>query len=99
MPSPFYYRSVIDRLARLAGPDRPSYIRLRAACALATELSPANPRRDQIQELLHAADPFAVARHKLRDLYDHADPQALVSSTDAPMPQEEQPAEEDDDPL
>ena len=98
MPNPFYFRARIDRLARLAGPENPSYIAVRAACALVKELSPANPRRDQIQQMLRTADPFAFARHKLRDLYDD-DPQVRVSSHDAPLPQEEAPADEDDDPL
>ncbi len=99
MPNPFHFRARIDRLARLAGPENPSYIAVRAVCALVRELSPANPRRDQIQQMLRTADPFAFASHKLRDLYDRADSQSFVPSHDAPIPQEEEPAEEDDDPL
>ena len=113
--NPFHYRATIDRLARLAAKPNPSYVRVGAACALANELSPANPRRDLIRQLLELANPFEHARHKLRDLYDRASASfsppsggrchgvacpALDAGTEGgPLLQEEEPSEEEDDPL
>ena len=113
--NPFHYRATINRLARLADAPNPSYVRLPAACALVRELSPANPRRDLIQHMLEIANPFEHARHKLRDLYDRASASfsppsggrchgvacpALDAGTEGgPLLQEDEPTEEDDDPL
>ena len=60
--NPFHYRATIDRLARLAAKPNPSYVRVHAACALANELSPANPRRDLIRRMLEIANPVEQAR-------------------------------------
>ena len=113
--NPFHYRATIDRLARLAAKPNPSYVRVHAACALANELSPANPRRDLIRRMLEIANPVEQARHKLRDLYDHASASlsppsggrchgvacpALDAGTEGgPLPTEDELPEEDDDPL
>ena len=46
-----------------------------------------------------ATDPFDVARHKLRDLYNWAEPDATVPAPErGPLLQEEEPLQEDDDP-
>ena len=123
--NPFHYRATIDRLARLAAKPNPSYVRVHAACALANELSPANPRRDLIRRMLEIANPVEHARHKLRDLYDRAPipdlfgdplgslrlPLPLGESSlcpplplgegwgEGPRPTDDEPTEEDNDPL
>ena len=113
--NPFHYRATIDRLARLADRPNPSYVRVHAACALANELSPANPRRHLIRRMLEIANPVEQARHKLRNLYDQASASlsppsggrchgvacpALDAGTEGgPLLQEEEPSEEEDDPL
>ena len=102
MPNPFHYRSIIQRLAGLADASNPAHVSLAAAATLARELSPANPRRESIQRLLRDADPFAFARHKLRDLYDRAEPLGPEPAQDPleadPLPSDDEPLEEDDDP-
>ena len=101
MPTPLHYRATVHRLACLADPSKPAYVSVAAAGALARILSPANPRRRIIQQMLQAADAFELARHKLRDLYDR-EPIVLISeqgpACDARI-EEEEPSEEDDDPL
>ena len=106
MPTAIYYRAFLNRLAHLADAPNPSHICVAAAGLMARELSPANPRRELIQRLLRQAGPFELARHKLRDLYDCADPtEAALEETPipglergpAPLQQEEA-LEEDDDP-
>jgi hypothetical protein len=98
MPNPFHYRATIDRHCRLAAPSNPGYVRLRSLKVLANELAPDNPRSDLIQHMLQVAEPYEFARHKLRDLYDHAALPPLASG-EGPSPQEDEPTEEDDDPL
>ena len=85
MPNPYHYRSAINRLTRLTGPSHPGYIRLRAVTALLRELSPANPRAAANNRMLQAVDSYDLARHQLRDLYDHADP-AKTSESSFPPP-------------
>ena len=104
----FRYRAHIDRLWRRATSDAPAYRRLRDLNALVRECFAPTDRARRNYETYLAADPFDVARHKLRDLYDHAAPGQLIV-TPAPLPvtpaqagaatQEEEPPDEDDDPL
>lgn len=101
MPTPLHYRATVHRLACLADASNPAYISVAAAGALARLLSPANPRHRIIQQMLQAADSFELARHKLRDLYDREP--AVPTSEQTPAGdariEEEEPSEEDDDPL
>ncbi|MYF21874.1 MAG: hypothetical protein F4209_03860 [Chloroflexi bacterium] len=106
MPTAIYYRSVLNRLTHLAGAPNPPHVQVVAAGILATELSPANPRRDEVQRLLREADPYDLAAHKLRDLHDHADPaEAVIEDPPVPAPapgpasQEDALEDEDADPL
>ena len=102
MPNPFRYRRVLHDLARLSGPSYPPRVQLVAAGALAWELIPGSPRADLIRRMLQEANPVEFARHKLRDLYDRADPTVLTSAQEPPTHtslEEENPPEEDDDPL
>ncbi len=107
MPSPFYYRRAILQLARFAGDDYPPEIAVQAAIVLADELSPHNPRRELVRQLLEYAHPYEYARHTLRELYDHSpQPDApdlldlLVLPEDTlTLLEEEEAIAEDDDPL
>ncbi|MDE2986991.1 MAG: hypothetical protein OXT70_02920 [Chloroflexota bacterium] len=111
MPNPFHYRAAIDNLWRRANSNAPAYRRLNALDAIVRELfAPTERARLNYQRYL-ATDPFDVARHKLRDLYDHHAPQHFEHDHDAPQlfevapaqagaahPEEETP-DEDDEPL
>lgn len=102
MPNPYHYRAHIDRLTRLTEASNPGYIRLRAVIKLLRELSPANPRSAANNRLLHSVDAYDFARHKLRDLYDNALPPLPLGegSGEGPLAlTEDDPSEEDDDPL
>ncbi len=112
MPNPYHYRSVINRLTRLADAPNPAYIQLRAVTALLRELSPTNPRSTANNQMLQSVDPYDYARHKLRDLYDHAAPlgeAALPFPPPLPLGEgwgegppasaEDESSKEDDDPL
>ncbi len=98
MPNPFHYANTLYRLARLSDPDHPGHVRVRAAITLAIELSPANPRRALVQRLLQEANPFALAQHKLRDLYDRPEPLTPEPTPAHSQPEEEPPPEDDEPP-
>jgi len=74
MPNPYHFRARIDRLWRHANSDAPAYRRLKALDAVVRELFAPNDRALQNHQLYLATDPYDVARHHLRDLYDHTDP-------------------------
>ena len=107
MPNPYHFRARIDRICRRAFGNGPGYLRLKALNTLVRELHAPNDRARANYQMYLATDPYDVARHQLRDLYDHATPEASLR---LPLPlgegwgegspaQEEQPPEEDDDPL
>ena len=102
MPTAIYYRAFVNRLAHLADARNPAHICVTAAGLMVRELSPANPRRELVQRLLREADPFELARHKLRDLYDGSEASPVPASERRPAPscllQEDEPLEDDDDP-
>ncbi len=100
MPNPYHFRATIQRLSRLSEPTNPAHIRLKATCALVTELSPSNPRHQLNMDMLQAVDAFDFARHKLRDLYDSAEPLCHHQSTivTTVCSEEEEPTEEAEDP-
>jgi hypothetical protein len=52
MPTPLHYRATVHRLACLADASNPAYVSVAAAGAIARILSPANPRRRIIQQML-----------------------------------------------
>ena len=113
MPNPFHLRARIDHLWRHAISNAPGYRRLNSLDAITRELFAPNERAHLNYQTYLATDPFDVARHKLRDLYDHGDPLALAceASLCLPLPlgegrgegppslPEEETLEEDDDPL
>ena len=74
MPNPFHLRARIDRLWRRSGDHNPGYIRLKALDAIVRELFAPNDRARLNHQLYFATDPYDVARHQLRDLYDRASP-------------------------
>ena len=107
MTNHFRYRANIDRIWRRTAEHNPGYVRLRALRTIIRELFAPNPQAQLNLATYHAADPYDVARHKLRDLYDHASPTevapgavcpALDAGAEASTPDLEQ-SEEDDDPL
>ena len=74
MPNPYHLRARIDRLWRRSGAHNPGYIRLKALNAIVRELFAPNERARLNHAMYFATDPYDVARHHLRDLYDRADP-------------------------
>ena len=86
MPNPFHYRAAIDNLWRRANGNAPAYRRLNALDAIVRELFAPNDRARLNYQTYLATDPFDVARHKLRDLYDHSEPQHFEASSCLPLP-------------
>ena len=70
MPNQFHLRAKIDRLWRRSEAHNPGYIRLAALDAIVCELHAPNDRARANYRLYLATDPYDLARHKLRDLYD-----------------------------
>ena len=59
MPIALTYRAAMQRLAELAGPEHPAHVQVKAVSTIASELSPNNPRHDEVMRALdpdHAAD-------------------------------------------
>ncbi|MYD55248.1 MAG: hypothetical protein F4W96_13225 [Chloroflexi bacterium] len=79
MPNPFHLRANIDRLWRRSAEHNPGYIRVAALDAILRELVAPTGRARANHRLYLATDPFDVARHKLRDLYDR--PGSLTAHT------------------
>ncbi len=104
MPNPYHFRARIDRICRRAFGNGPAYLQLRALDTLVRELHAPNDRARRNYKMYLATDPYDVARHTLRDLYDRpgslCPPLPLGEGWGEGSPtQEEQPPEEDDDPL
>ena len=86
MPNPFHFRARIDRLWRRSGDHNPGYIRLRALNAVVRELFAPNDRARRNYRMYLATDPFDVARHLLRNLYDRPGPMILAGDGSLPLP-------------
>ena len=106
MPNPYYFRTVVDRLWRIANGTHPGDVSVRTVNNLIKAFPPGVSRYAAAQQMLRAVDAYEYARHLLRDLYDRASPSPPASSggrclveTDGGLPEGEQPSEEDDDPL
>ena len=112
MPNPFHFRAKIDRLWRRADDQRHrGYLRVKALDAIVRELFARNNPRAQTNYAMYlATDPFDVARHKLRHLYDLSPVPTPEASLCPPLPLgegwgegspalEDEPPDEDDDPL
>ena len=108
MPNPYHFRARIDRLWRRSGDHNPGYIRLKALNAIVRELFAPNERARLNHEMYFATDPYDVARHQLRDLYDRTSPSLSPpasgggrchEATEGGTAQEEESPKEDDDPL
>ena len=104
MPNPYHLRARIDRLWRRSAEHNPGYLRVKALNTIVRELFAPNPRARLNHHLYLTTDPYDVARHKLRDLYDTPDA-SPVPALDAggwgegpPALSEEEPLEQDDDP-
>ncbi|MXV79544.1 MAG: hypothetical protein F4X83_00640 [Chloroflexi bacterium] len=99
MPNPFHFRANIDRLWRQANSNASGYRRLNALDAIVREMFAPNERARLNYQTYLATDPYDVARHKLRDLYDRADPAAPAPApVPGSVPLEDECSEEDDDP-
>ncbi|MXV79439.1 MAG: hypothetical protein F4X58_10620 [Chloroflexi bacterium] len=111
MTNPFHLRANIDRLWRRSGDHNPGYVRVAALDAIVRELYAPTDRARANQQLYLTTDPFDVARHKLRDLYDRpgpllprlppgeAGPALDAGGGGEGLPEEEEQPEENDDPL
>ena len=108
MPNPYHFRAKIDRLWRRSGDHNPGYIRLKALDAIVRELFAPNDRARRNHEMYFATDPYDVARHQLRDLYDRASPSLSPPAsgggrchgvTEGGALSADESPEEDDDPL
>ena len=111
MPNPFHLRANIDRLWRRSGDHNAGYVRVAALDAIVRELYAPNDRARANHQLYLATDPFDVARHKLRDLYDlpglllpplppgEAGPALDAGGWGEDLPEEEEQPDENDDPL
>ncbi|MDE2967528.1 MAG: hypothetical protein OXS30_08630 [Chloroflexota bacterium] len=98
MQNPFHFRARMDNLWRRANQPGPAYKQLNALNAMVHELFAPNDRARRNYAMLLATDPFDVARHKLRDLYDRED-SPVPAPERGPAPLSEEQPEEDDDPL
>ena len=99
MPNPFRFRANIDRIWRRTAEHNPGYVRLRAFNAIVRELFAPNERARLNHQMYFATDPYDVARHQLRDLYDRAHPlDQPHCEVSEPAPEEEL-SDEEDDPL
>ena len=74
MPNQFHYRARIDRLWRRSAAHNPGHIRINALGTIVRELFVPTERARLNYRMYQATDPFEVARHQLRDLYDQANP-------------------------
>ncbi|MDE2746298.1 MAG: hypothetical protein OXI41_10015 [Chloroflexota bacterium] len=115
MPNPYHLRARVDRLWRHANSDAPAYRRLKSLNAVVRELFAPTERARQNHQLYLATDPYDVARHHLRDLYDHASPAwqdpapattevapattAVAPAQAGAAPLVDESSDEDDDPL
>ena len=115
MPNQFHLRAKFDRLWRRSEAHNPGYIRLAALDAIVRELHAPNDRARANYQLYLTTDPFDVARHKLRDLYDQPNkvaPAKAGAQSEGPLypplplgegwgegTPEDQEPPEDDDPL
>ncbi len=112
MPNPYHFRARIDRLVQQGFGDGPAYLQLKALDTLVRELHAPNDRARANYKMYLATDPYDVARHKLRDLHDGpgcllpplplgegwGEGSPVLNAAAGPA-QDEQPADEDDDPL
>ena len=100
MPNPYHFRANIDRLWLEANSNAPAYRRLNALNKVVRELFAPTDRARLNYQLYLATDPYDVARHHLRDLYDGPGPMILAGEDSLPLSvAEEETTEEDDDPL
>ena len=109
MPNPYYFRTVVNRLWRIANGTHPGDVSVRTVNNLIKAFPPDIPRYAAVQQMLNAVDAYDYARHLLRDLYDQTSPSGGSLCPPLPLGEgggegspvflEEEPPEEDDDPL
>ena len=86
MPNPYHFRARIDRLWRRSEDHNPGYIRVNALDAITRELFVPTDQARRNHQLYLATDPYDVARHHLRDLYDGPDTGTSPDSLPLPLP-------------
>ncbi len=86
MPNPYHFRANIDRLWRQANSNVAAYRRLNALDMVVRELFAPNERARLNYQRYLATDPYDVARHLLRDLYDRPGPMILAGDGSLPLP-------------
>ena len=107
MPNPYHFRAKIDRLWQCANSNARGYKRLKALDTLVREMYGPSERAQRNHQMYYATDPYEVARHLLRDLYDQLHPAALLQpqvaaaseAVEAAEAEEEGGSEESEDPL
>ena len=105
MPNPYHFRAKIDRLWQCANSNARGYKKLKALDTLVREMYGPSERAQRNHQMYHATDPYEVARHLLRDLYDQVpSPPAggggrCPVGTEGGSPQDDESPDEDDDPL
>ena len=110
MPNPYHFRAKIDRLWQCANSNARGYKKLKALDTLVREMYGPSERAQRNHRMYYATDPYEVARHLLRDLYDQLHPAALlqpqvaaaseaVEAVEAAEAEEEGGSEESEDPL
>ena len=100
MRNQFHYRARIDRLWRRANGPHPGHVQLSALRTIVQELFTPNERARLNYQMYLATDPYDVARHHLRDLYDQPTTEVAPAQAGAAAAVlEDEPSEQDDDPL
>ena len=84
MRNQFHYRARIDRLWRRANGPHLGHVQLSALQTILQELFTPNERARHNYQMYLATDPFDVARHHLRDLYDQPTTEVAPAKAGAP---------------
>ena len=98
------YRAAMTQLAQLAQPPQPAYVRVQVLTTLVSELSPGNPRHQEVARALAPNPnprlpelPLTSAQRKQFHLHPLAADLAAPALTEA-APTEDAPPPDDDDP-
>ena len=98
------YRAAMTQLAQLAQPPQPAYVHVQVLTTLVSELSPGNPRHQEVARAL-APNPtprlpeLSLTSAQRKQFHLHplaADLAAPALTEDAPPPDDDDPEQEDD---
>jgi hypothetical protein len=94
------YRTVMQRLAELTGPENPPHVQVKALSKIASELSPNNPRHADVMLALNSDTiETTVVPEPLFEPGEHPYAGLLSEGQDAESDEEEESGEADDNPL